>query len=351
MRKVCEIQREDVVVDAESVLKIQREVTRTSKCRVTRRVRSAVVGCEPELRWARGEIRRRDGGGPINERGRASNRSRGPAPACHRSGPRGSVGMRCELGTEAWLDTNVIELSSTVQRGDDVSHPQLAGRDYLDTRSLDTRGTNVRLGPAPVRLPSRRRSSSVATSAGISSAAPLLPALSRELERAAEHAARASIAAGTSKGPRLRSPEDGPTARKSGAQSPSTSASGMAHVDGVHEAQGTAAGDRTRGDPATANPIATSRDHLRGGTDSMRCWAEGAGLGSPQQKASPVSVGKGTHNKGAAERGNFVVGGNAKETVRSVVTLARDRVQVGGISGGKALEGRGVNEYDASDSS
>jgi hypothetical protein len=91
--------------------------------------------------------------------------------------------MGCELRTEAGLDTDVIEPSSTAQRGDDVSHPQPAGRDYLDIRSFDDRGTNVRLAPAPVCLLSRPRSSSVATSAGISNAAPLLPALSRELER------------------------------------------------------------------------------------------------------------------------------------------------------------------------
>ncbi|KAJ7339286.1 hypothetical protein DFH08DRAFT_964312 [Mycena albidolilacea] len=92
--------------------------------------------------------------------------------------------MGCELRTEAGLDTDVVELSSTAQLGDDVSHPQPAGRDYLDTRSFDTRGTNVRLGPAHVCLPSRRRSSSIFTGAGISNAAPLLPALSCELERA-----------------------------------------------------------------------------------------------------------------------------------------------------------------------
>src|SRR4051812_6462431 len=87
--------------------------------------------------------------------------------------------MGCELGTEAGPDTDVIELSSTAQRGNDVSHPQLAGRDYLDTGSFNTRDER----PPRVCLLSRPRSSSVATSAGISNAAPLLPALSRELER------------------------------------------------------------------------------------------------------------------------------------------------------------------------
>jgi hypothetical protein len=92
--------------------------------------------------------------------------------------------MGCELGAEAEVDTDVIELSSTAQRDHDVSHPRPAGRDYLDTRSLNTRGMNVGLAPALLCLLSQRRSSSVATSAGISIAAPLLLALSRELERA-----------------------------------------------------------------------------------------------------------------------------------------------------------------------
>jgi hypothetical protein len=53
-----------------------------------------------------------------------------------------------------------------------------------------------------------------------------------------------------------------------------------------------------------------------------------------------MSVGNGTHNKGTAEKGKFVIAGNAKQTVRSAVTLARDRIQVGGIYRGKALERR-----------
>jgi hypothetical protein len=84
---------------------------------------------------------------------------------------------------------------------------------------------------------------------------------------------------------------------------------------------------------------ALARRHGATARDSMcvrgHLHASGAGLGSPQQKASPV-----THNKGAAAKAKFVVAGNAKETFRSAVTLARDRVQVGGIFGGKALEGR-----------
>ncbi|KAJ7797375.1 hypothetical protein B0H14DRAFT_3548179 [Mycena olivaceomarginata] len=53
---------------------------------------------------------------------------------------------------EAELDT-VIELSSTAQAGDNVLHSQPAGRDYLDTQSFDTCGTNVRLGPALFAFP------------------------------------------------------------------------------------------------------------------------------------------------------------------------------------------------------
>jgi hypothetical protein len=237
--------------------------------------------------------------------------------------------MGCELGTEAEVDTDVIDLSSTAQRGDDVSHPQLAGRDYLDTRSFDTRGTNVRLGLVPVCSLSRRRSSSVTTSAGISSAAALLLALSRELERARVMVikGRGARGAGVDSGRNVK----GSTPSLPGRRTDGARAGGTIPVD-IHVREA-----RRHG--------ATARDSMcaRGGVSMLREQDSGPrsrrrrGCRSGTAHTIRVQQRKGIYLHMECQ-GDSQVSGNARK----------------GQMWEELSEGRrwrGVNEYDASDSS
>ncbi|KAJ7339233.1 hypothetical protein DFH08DRAFT_812623 [Mycena albidolilacea] len=215
-------------------------------------------------------------------------------------------------------------------------------------QGFDARGTKTLLVSAPVwPLPSRRRSRSVATSTGISSTAPLLPALSRELERARvvvmkrKGAGGAGVTVESSR--HVMSTPSLPERRTDGAQA----AAHPAPMEREKCLQPLAQGEilllqigEQWGWFGNCIEIGVKASEARHGSSRLdvrargrRAW--GAGLRSPHEAST--SPGNGTQEERRADKGKFIVAGSSKEIIRSAVTLARETGR--GFSKGRGARG------------